>query len=56
MTAPVSITAFPDEDGSLQQKVKVSLRIPSQYQDSPPRPGDESIQIEEREGMTIYST
>ncbi|XP_075791082.1 heme-binding protein 1 [Pelodiscus sinensis] len=56
MTAPVSITAFPGEDGSLQQKVKVSLRIPSQYQDSPPCPGDESIQIEEREGMTIYST
>uniref|UniRef100_A0A8C3SQT7 Heme-binding protein 1 n=2 Tax=Chelydra serpentina TaxID=8475 RepID=A0A8C3SQT7_CHESE len=56
MTAPVSITAFPGEAGSLQQKVKVSLRIPSQYQDNPPCPGDESIQIEEREGMTIYST
>ncbi|KAM3673078.1 heme-binding protein 1 isoform X2 [Ammospiza nelsoni] len=56
MTAPVSITAFPAEDGSFQQKVKVSLRIPSQFQDSPPCPTDESIKIEERQGMTIYST
>lgn len=56
MTAPVSITAFPAEDGSLQQKVKVSLRIPSQYQASPPCPSDESIKIEERQEMTIYST
>ncbi|NWU05317.1 HEBP1 protein, partial [Cephalopterus ornatus] len=56
MTAPVSITAFPAEDGSFQQKVKVSLRIPSQFQDNPPCPTDESIKIEERQGMTIYST
>uniref|UniRef100_A0A8C0AYY0 Heme-binding protein 1 n=1 Tax=Buteo japonicus TaxID=224669 RepID=A0A8C0AYY0_9AVES len=56
MTAPVSITAFPAEDGSLQQKVKVSLRIPSQFQANPPCPSDESIKIEERQGMTIYST
>ncbi|NWH66666.1 HEBP1 protein, partial [Geococcyx californianus] len=56
MTAPVSITAFPAEDGSLQQKVKVSLRIPSPFQDNPPCPSDESIKIEERQGMTIYST
>uniref|UniRef100_A0A8C6JWV9 Heme-binding protein 1 n=1 Tax=Melopsittacus undulatus TaxID=13146 RepID=A0A8C6JWV9_MELUD len=46
MTAPVSIT----------QKVKVSLRIPSQFQANPPCPSDESIKIEERQGMTIYST
>lgn len=56
MTVPVSITAFPAEDGSFQQKVKVSLRIPSQFQDNPPRPTDESIKIEERQEMTIYST
>ncbi|KAF1540011.1 Heme-binding protein 1, partial [Eudyptes moseleyi] len=56
MTAPVSITAFPAEDGSLQQKVKVSLRIPSQFQANPPHPSDESIKIEERQEMTIYST
>ncbi|NXJ28365.1 HEBP1 protein, partial [Dicrurus megarhynchus] len=56
MTAPVSITAFPAEDGSFQQKVKVSLRIPSQFQANPPCPTDESIKIEERGGMTIYST
>uniref|UniRef100_A0A669PPQ3 Heme-binding protein 1 n=2 Tax=Phasianus colchicus TaxID=9054 RepID=A0A669PPQ3_PHACC len=55
MTAPVSITAFPAEDGSLQQKVKVYLRIPNQFQASPPCPSDESIKIEERQGMTIYS-
>ncbi|KFO61359.1 Heme-binding protein 1 [Corvus brachyrhynchos] len=45
-----------DKDGSFQQKVKVSLRIPSQFQANPPCPTDESIKIEEREGMTIYST
>ncbi|CAM9986115.1 unnamed protein product [Bubo scandiacus] len=56
MTAPVSMTAFPAEDGSLQQKVKVSLRIPSRFQANPPCPSDESIKIEERQGMTIYST
>ncbi|XP_061869970.1 heme-binding protein 1 isoform X3 [Colius striatus] len=56
MTAPVSITAFPAEDGSLQQNVKVSLRIPSQFQADPPCPSDESIKIEERQGMTVYST
>lgn len=56
MTAPVSITAFPAADGSLQQKVKVYLRIPNQFQASPPCPSDESIKIEERQGMTIYST
>ncbi|KFV54228.1 Heme-binding protein 1, partial [Gavia stellata] len=49
MTAPVSII------GSLQQKVKVSLWIPSQFQANPPCPSDESIKIEERQEMTIYS-
>ncbi|NXU37946.1 HEBP1 protein, partial [Drymodes brunneopygia] len=52
MTAPVSITAFPAEDGSFQQKVKVSLRIPSQFQANPPCPTNESIKIEERQEMT----
>ncbi|XP_062442639.1 heme-binding protein 1 [Rhea pennata] len=56
MTAPVSITAFPAEDGSLQQKVKVFLRIPSQFQATPPSPSDDSIKIEKRQEMTIYST
>ncbi|KGL88129.1 Heme-binding protein 1 [Charadrius vociferus] len=50
-----SITAPWLSDGFLQQKVKVSLRIPSQYQANPPCPSDESIKIEERQGMTIYS-
>ncbi|KFQ27185.1 Heme-binding protein 1 [Mesitornis unicolor] len=51
-----SRTCTAETDGSLQQKVKVSLRIPSQFQDNPPSPSDESIKIEERQGMTIYST
>uniref|UniRef100_A0A6J0TBS8 Heme-binding protein 1 n=1 Tax=Pogona vitticeps TaxID=103695 RepID=A0A6J0TBS8_9SAUR len=56
MMAPVCSTVFPAEDGSLQHKVKVLLRIPSQFQASPPSPTDESIQIEGREEMTVYST
>nr|XP_056703373.1 heme-binding protein 1 [Euleptes europaea] len=56
MMAPVCTTVFPGEDGSLQQKIKVLLRIPSQFQANPPLPSDESIQIEDREGMTVYST
>ncbi|XP_030058916.1 heme-binding protein 1 [Microcaecilia unicolor] len=56
MTAPVTITAFPAEDGSLQQRVKVLLRIPSRFQEDPPVPTESSIQIEERERVTVYST
>ncbi|XP_078496873.1 heme-binding protein 1 [Lissotriton helveticus] len=56
MTAPVSITAYPQEDGSLQPRVTVLLRIPSQYQANPPNPTEENIRIEEREGLTVYST
>ncbi|XP_026553399.1 heme-binding protein 1 [Pseudonaja textilis] len=56
MMAPVCSTVFPAEDGSLQHKVKVLLRIPSQFQDSPPSPSDESIRVEEREEMVVYST
>ncbi|XP_043929780.1 heme-binding protein 1 [Protopterus annectens] len=57
MSVPVSITAFPNEDNkSLQNKVKVLLWIPSKYQAEPPKPTDESISIEEREGVTVYTT
>lgn len=56
MMAPVCTTVFPGDDGLLQQKVKVLLRIPSQFQASPPLPSDESIRIEERGEMTVYST
>ncbi|XP_044311602.1 heme-binding protein 1 [Varanus komodoensis] len=56
MMAPVCTTVFPAEDGSLQHKVKVLLRIPSQFQANPPSPTDESIRIEEREEMAVYST
>ncbi|XP_058046259.1 heme-binding protein 1 isoform X3 [Ahaetulla prasina] len=56
MMAPVCSTVFPAEDGSLQHKVKVLLRIPSQFQDNPPSPSDVSIQIEKREEMVVYST
>ncbi|XP_013907721.1 PREDICTED: heme-binding protein 1 [Thamnophis sirtalis] len=56
MMAPVCSTVYPAEDGSLQQKVKVLLRIPSQFQDNPPSPSDESIRVEKREEMVVYST
>ncbi|XP_006002011.1 heme-binding protein 1 [Latimeria chalumnae] len=56
MTAPVRIMAHPNEDGSLQQKNTVLLRIPSHFQDQPPQPTDKAIRIEEREGLTVYST
>lgn len=56
MMAPVCSTVFPAEDGSLQHKVKVLLRIPSQFQNNPPSPTDESIQVEKREEMVVYST
>ncbi|XP_063164704.1 heme-binding protein 1 [Candoia aspera] len=55
MMAPVCSTVFPAEDGSLQHKVKVLLRIPSQFQNNPPSPTDESIRVEEREEMAVYS-
>ncbi|XP_061495354.1 heme-binding protein 1 [Rhineura floridana] len=56
MTAPVCTTVFPADDGSLQHKMKVLLRIPSQFQANPPAPTDGSIQIEEREEMAVYTT
>lgn len=56
MTVPISFAVFPNEDGSLQKKLKVWFRIPNQFQSSPPVPGDESVKIEEREGITVYST
>lgn len=56
MTVPVSFALFPNEDGSLQKKLKVWFRIPNQFQGSPPAPSDESVKIEEREGITVYST
>uniref|UniRef100_A0A8D0BYZ5 Heme-binding protein 1 n=1 Tax=Salvator merianae TaxID=96440 RepID=A0A8D0BYZ5_SALMN len=56
MMSPVCTTVFSADDGSLQHKIKVLLRIPSQFQANPPSPTDEAIQIEQREEMTIYST
>ncbi|XP_010636707.1 heme-binding protein 1 isoform X3 [Fukomys damarensis] len=56
MTVPVSFAVFPDEDGSLQKKLKVWFRIPNQFQSNPPVPSDDSIKIEERESITVYST
>ncbi|XP_077134472.1 heme-binding protein 1 [Ranitomeya variabilis] len=55
MTSPVSIISYPTEEESLQPKVKVILRIPSQFQADPPLPTDESIHIESREGLTVYA-
>lgn len=56
MTVPISFAVFPNEDGSLQKKLKVWFRIPNQFQGSPPTPSDQSVKIEEREGITVYST
>ncbi|XP_075429980.1 heme-binding protein 1 [Ascaphus truei] len=56
MTSPVSIIGYPAEDEALQPKVKVILRIPSQFQADPPAPTEENICIEDREGLTVYST
>ncbi|MGH0160197.1 UNVERIFIED_CONTAM: hypothetical protein FKN15_038777 [Acipenser sinensis] len=55
MTAPVSITAFPKEDGSLSGKLNVGIRIPTKFQSDPPSPTDETVKIEQRSGMTVYS-
>ncbi|XP_053412011.1 heme-binding protein 1 isoform X2 [Nycticebus coucang] len=55
MTVPISFAVFPSEDGSLQKKLKVWFRIPNEYQSDPPVPSDQSVKIEEREGITVYS-
>ncbi|XP_077727133.1 heme-binding protein 1 isoform X3 [Canis aureus] len=55
MTVPVSFAVFPGDDGSLQKKLKVWFRIPNQFQSNPPVPTDDSIKIEERESITVYS-
>ncbi|KAM4721994.1 heme-binding protein 1 [Rhinophrynus dorsalis] len=56
MSSPVSIIGYPTDNETLQPKVKILLRIPSQFQEDPPAPTDESIHIEYREGLTVYST
>ncbi|XP_028671200.1 heme-binding protein 1-like [Erpetoichthys calabaricus] len=56
MTAPVSMITFPKADGSLSGKLKVGLRLPTKFQVEPPKPIDEGIRIEDRPGMTVYST
>lgn len=55
MTVPISFAVFPNEDGSLQKKLKVWFRIPNHFQSDPPAPSDKSVKIEEREGITVYS-
>lgn len=56
MTVPISFAVFPSDDGSLQKKIKVWFRIPNQFQSNPPVPIDDSIKIEDRESITVYST
>ncbi|XP_042527493.1 heme-binding protein 1 isoform X2 [Dipodomys spectabilis] len=56
MTVPISFAVFPTDDGSLQKRLKVWFRIPNQFQSDPPAPSDEAVRIEEREGITVYST
>lgn len=55
MTAPVIITVYPRDDGVMSRRLVVSLRIPTNYQVSPPVPIDSAIRIEDRPGMTVYS-
>ncbi|XP_007515840.1 heme-binding protein 1 [Erinaceus europaeus] len=55
MTVPISFAVFPAQDGSLQKKLKVWFRIPNQFQSDPPTPSDDSIHIEERDSITVYS-
>ena len=54
-TAPVIITVYPRDDGVMSRRLVVSLRIPTNYQVSPPVPIDSAIRIEDRPGMTVYS-
>ena len=56
MTVPISFAVFPSDDGNLQNKLKVWFRIPNKFQSDPPAPSDDSIKIEDREGITVYST
>ncbi|XP_058938663.1 heme-binding protein 1 [Kogia breviceps] len=55
MTVPMSFAVFPSANGSLQKKLKVWFRIPNEFQSDPPAPSDDSIKIEDREGITVYS-
>ena len=55
MTVPISFAVFPSEDGSLEKKIKVWFRIPNQFQSDPPVPSDDSVKIEDRESITVYS-
>uniref|UniRef100_A0A8D1Q1M5 Heme-binding protein 1 n=1 Tax=Sus scrofa TaxID=9823 RepID=A0A8D1Q1M5_PIG len=55
MTVPISFAVFPSDGGSLQKKLKVWFRIPNEFQSNPPVPSDDSIKIEERESITVYS-
>eukprot|EP00062_Callorhinchus_milii_P023541 gi/632982484/ref/XP_007908161.1/ PREDICTED: heme-binding protein 1-like [Callorhinchus milii] len=56
MTAPVTIRAHRGDQGGLQPGVLVQIRIPSKYQEQPPRPTDQSITVQHQEGFTVYST
>ncbi|XP_041033471.1 heme-binding protein 1-like isoform X2 [Carcharodon carcharias] len=56
MTSPVSMIVRPAEGDSLQPKVEVQIRIPSQFQENAPKPTDESIEIKHQDGFTVYST
>ncbi|KAM9325316.1 heme-binding protein 1 [Gastrophryne carolinensis] len=55
MTSPVSIVGYPTENNTLESKVNVLIRIPSQFQADPPVPTDQDISIADREGFSMYS-
>uniref|UniRef100_A0A3Q1FNG4 Heme-binding protein 1 n=1 Tax=Acanthochromis polyacanthus TaxID=80966 RepID=A0A3Q1FNG4_9TELE len=53
--APIIITVYPRNDGVLSRRLVVGIRIPTDYQQSPPTPTDSAVRIEERPGMTVYA-
>lgn len=55
MTVPVFFDVFPSEDGSLKRKLRVWFQIPNSFQSNLPVPSDDSIKMDERESITIYS-
>ncbi|XP_067089614.1 heme-binding protein 1-like [Osmerus mordax] len=52
---PIIITVYPRDDGVMSRRLVVALKIPTQYQTSPPAPVDSAIRITEQQGMTVYA-
>uniref|UniRef100_UPI00398EB0F0 heme-binding protein 1-like n=1 Tax=Pristiophorus japonicus TaxID=55135 RepID=UPI00398EB0F0 len=56
MTAPVSMVVEPGEGDCLQPKVEVQIHIPRNFQEKTPKPTDQSIEIKDQDGFTVYAT